>query len=66
MIAGGTGKQLFVSFVFHSSFLNKNLLFFSLPGITPMFQLIKHVLKDPSEKMHMSLLFANQVCEGFV
>lgn len=29
-------------------------------GITPMFQLIKHVLKDPTDEMEMFLLFANQ------
>jgi len=29
-------------------------------GITPMFQLIKHVLKDPTDKMELFLLFANQ------
>ncbi|CAL1269694.1 unnamed protein product, partial [Larinioides sclopetarius] len=29
-------------------------------GITPMYQLIKQVLKDPEDKLKMSLLFANQ------
>ncbi|GIY46780.1 NADH-cytochrome b5 reductase 2 [Caerostris darwini] len=29
-------------------------------GITPMYQLIKQVLKDPQDTMNMSLLFANQ------
>jgi len=29
-------------------------------GITPMLQLVKHVLKDPEDKLKMSLLFANQ------
>lgn len=29
-------------------------------GITPMLQLIKHVLKDPSDKTQLELLFANK------
>lgn len=29
-------------------------------GITPMLQLIRHIVKDPSDKTQMSLLFANQ------
>lgn len=29
-------------------------------GITPMLQLIRHIVKDPSDKTEMTLLFANQ------
>lgn len=29
-------------------------------GITPMLQIIRHVLRDPTEKTQLSLLFANQ------
>ncbi|XP_018899632.1 NADH-cytochrome b5 reductase 3 isoform X2 [Bemisia tabaci] len=29
-------------------------------GITPMYQLVKHVLKDPEDKTKLALLFANQ------
>jgi len=29
-------------------------------GITPMLQLIRHIIKDPADKTEMSLLFANQ------
>ncbi|GFT52584.1 NADH-cytochrome b5 reductase 3 [Nephila pilipes] len=35
-------------------------------GITPMYQLIKQVLKDPEDKMFMSLLFANQTEEDIL
>lgn len=29
-------------------------------GITPMLQLVRHILKDPEDKTDLSLLFANQ------
>lgn len=35
-------------------------------GITPMFQLIKHVLRDPDDKLQMALLFANQTEEDIL
>lgn len=35
-------------------------------GITPMFQLVKHVLRNPEDKLKMSLLFANQTEEDIL
>ncbi|KAG8188986.1 hypothetical protein JTE90_010074 [Oedothorax gibbosus] len=35
-------------------------------GITPMLQLIKHVLKDPEDTLNISLLFANQTEEDIL
>ena len=33
------------------------------PGITPMLQVIRAVLKNPKDNLKMFLIFANQVCE---
>nr|CAG4645048.1 EOG090X0BKI [Leptodora kindtii] len=35
-------------------------------GITPMLQLIHHILKDPEDKTNMALLFANQTEEDIL
>nr|KAF6275175.1 cytochrome b5 reductase 1 [Pipistrellus kuhlii] len=35
-------------------------------GITPMLQLIRAILKDPTDPTHCSLLFANQIPKDFV
>ena len=36
------------------------------PGITPMLQIVKAVLKDPEDRTQVSLLFANQTEEDIL
>jgi cytochrome-b5 reductase len=33
-------------------------------GITPMYQLMKHILRHSDDKTQLSLIFANQVCSS--